>query len=249
VGIDNYVRALTADDLFWTSLGRTFKYAVIMVPTSLILSLSFALLLNQGMRAMSLYRTLFFLPSLTPAVASALLWTWFFQPQLGPLNYLLRLVGIEGPSWLGDMRWAMVALIIMALWGSAGGGTMVIFLAGLQGIPKELYDAAVVDGAGRWHKLLHITLPILSPTVFFNMVLGIIGALKVFTPAFIATHGGPAYATWFYLLHLYFNAFQYFEMGYASALAWLFFCVVVLLTYLQFRWSRQWVYYEGELRQ
>lgn len=249
VGGDNYVRAFTGDDLFWLSLSKTLIYAGIMVPLSLAVSLACALLLNQGLRLTALYRTLFFLPSLTPAVAMALLWIWFFQPQFGPLNYLLGLMGIPGPSWLGDARWAMVALIIMALWGTAGGATMVIFLAGLQGIPEELYDAAQVDGANRWQKFIFVTIPSLTPTIFFNLVLGIIGALKVFTPAYIATDGGPAYATWFYVLHLYYNAFRYFEMGYASALAWIFFAVVLVFTYIQFRWAGRWVYYEGELRE
>jgi len=203
-------------------------------------------LLNQRLRGTSLYRTFFFLPSLTPAVAVAILWTWLLQPDVGLFNYVLSLVGIQGPKWLGSTDWAMPSLIAIALWTGIGGNRMMIFLAGLQGVPQELYDAADIDGAGTLQRFRHITLPMISPTMFFNLVLGVIAALKVFTVAFIATQGGPAFSTWFISLHIWSQAFKYLEMGYASALAWVFTLILLTLTAIQFRVSRHWVYYEGE---
>ncbi|MCC7372246.1 MAG: sugar ABC transporter permease [Chloroflexi bacterium] len=246
VGLENYVNAFTSDDRFLSSLQLTFVYAVVSVPLALFGSLLLALLLNQRLRGTSLYRTFFFLPSLTPAVAVAILWTWLLQPDVGLVNYLLSLVGITGPKWLGSTEWAMPSLIVIALWTGIGGNRMMIFLAGLQGVPQELYDAADIDGAGAVQKFRHITLPMISPTMFFNLVLGIIAALKVFTVAFIATQGGPAFSTWFIALHIWSQAFKYLEMGYASALAWIFTLILLLLTVAQFRLSRHWVYYEGE---
>jgi multiple sugar transport system permease protein len=246
VGMQNYVDAFTSDDRFLPSLQLTFTYAVVSVPLALFGSLLLAILLNQRLRGTGLYRTFFFLPSLTPAVATAILWTWLLQPDVGLVNYLLSLVGVRGPKWLGSTEWAMPSLIVIALWTGIGGNRMMIFLAGLQGVSQELYDAAEVDGAGTLARFRHITLPMISPTMFFNLVLGVIGALKVFTVAFIATSGGPAFATWFIALHIYTQAFKYLEMGYASALAWLFSLVLIALTVLQFRLSRRWVHYEGE---
>jgi multiple sugar transport system permease protein len=245
-GFANYVEALSGDDLFWGSLRRTFTYAVVGVPLGILGSLACALLLNQGLKANTLFRVLFFLPSLTPLVALALLWSWIFQPDFGVLNFLLAKVGIDGPGWLSSIEWALPSLIIMALWGTVGGGQMVIFLAGLQGVPQELYEAVEIDGGGPWFKFRHVTLPMISPTMFFNLILGIIGALRVFTVAYVSTEGGPAYATWFYILHLYTQAFKYFNMGYASALAWIFFIILIAFTYLQVRASRHWVFYAGE---
>ena len=245
-GFANYVEALSGDDLFWGSLRRTFTYAVIGVPLGILGSLACALLLNQGLKGTTLFRVLFFLPSLTPLVALALLWQWIFQPDFGVLNFLLAKVGIDGPGWLSSIEWALPSLIIMALWGTVGGGQMVIFLAGLQGVPQELYEAVEIDGGGPWFKFRHVTLPMISPTMFFNLILGVIGALRVFTVAYVSTEGGPAYATWFYILHLYTQAFKYFNMGYASALAWIFFIILIAFTYLQVRASRHWVFYAGE---
>lgn len=249
VGLKNFVEIFTRDRLFWPSMLLTFRYALIVVPFSLVGSLLAAVLLNQGLRGTAWYRTFFFLPHLTPIVAAAVLWGWIFNPDVGPINYWIRTItgGTEAPGWFRDPDWAMAGLIIMAMWGAIGGNTMLIFLAGLQGVPQELYDAAVVDGAGVWAKFRNVTLPMITPTIFFNMVLGIIGALKVFAAAFVATSGGPAYATWFYALHIYAKAFQYFEMGYASALAWIFFVVLFIFTYIQFRYSKRWVYYAGEV--
>jgi multiple sugar transport system permease protein len=245
-GFANYVEALSGDDLFWGSLRRTFTYAVVGVPLGILGSLACALLLNQGLQGTTFFRVLFFLPSLTPLVALALLWQWIFQPDFGVLNFLLAKVGIDGPGWLSSIEWALPSLIIMALWGTVGGGQMVIFLAGLQGVPQELYEAVEIDGGGPWFKFRHVTLPMISPTMFFNLILGIIGALRVFTVAYVSTEGGPAYATWFYILHLYTQAFKYFNMGYASALAWIFFIILIAFTYLQVRASRHWVFYAGE---
>ena len=245
VGLKNYERAFFVDDLFWSSLGRTFYYAILVVPAGVAGSLLAALLLNQKLRATSVYRTLYFLPHLTPTVAAALLWVWVLQPEFGLVNYLLDRLGIQGPAWFGSKEWAIPALAMIALWNGIGGNRMMIFLAGLQGVPQELVDAAEVDGANGWQRFRHVTLPMISPTMFFNLVLGIIAALQVFTTALIATRGGPANATWFYALHIYTNAFQYFSMGYASALAWIFFVVMFVFTAIQFRVSSRWVYYAG----
>ncbi len=248
VGVQNYVRALTSDPLFWPSMGRTFSYALVMIPLAISASLLLAMLLNRRLPGTNILRTIYFLPHLTPIVATAVLWKWIFQPEVGLINYALWTVGIKGPGWLGSVEWAIPALIIMALWSAAGGNTMLIFLAGLQGIPQELYEAAAIDGAGTWARFRHVTVPVLSPTIFFNLVLGVIGALKVFTSAFVTTEGGPAYATWFYALHIYQQAFRNFQMGYASALAWIFFLLILVITFVQLRLSGRWVHYEGEGR-
>lgn len=245
IGLANYEKAFFGDDLFWSSLGRTFEYSFAIVPLGLIGSLLLAVLLNRGMKGTNLFRTLFFLPSLTPAVALALLWAWLFHPTVGPINLALGFVGVPGPGWLADKNWALPALIIISLWASMGGNAMLIFLAGLQGVPKELMDAAEIDGAGRWAKFRNVTLPMISPTMLFNLILGVIGALKVFTLAFVATQGGPSYATWFFALHIYQQAFSYFRMGYGSALAWLFVIMLLIFTYIQLVLSRRWVYYAG----
>lgn len=249
LALENYARAISGkDDLFWPSMGRTVRYAFVMVPIGISLSLLAALLLNQQLKATVLFRTLFFLPSLTPVVASAIIWRWLYQPEFGAINWLLSGIGIEGPKWLGSPDLAMPSLMIIGLWGSIGGGTMIIFLAGLQGVPQELQEAAAIDGANTFQRFWAVTVPMITPTIFFNLVIGIIGALKVFAVSMVATGGGPNYATWFFNLHLYYNAFQYFDMGYASSLAWIFFILVVTLTYLNVRWSSRWVYYEGEAK-
>jgi multiple sugar transport system permease protein len=186
------------------------------------------------------------LPSLVPIVASAVLWQWLYQPDFGAINGLLAMVGVKGPLWLSDSRSALPSLMVMALWGSIGGSTMIIFLAGLQGIPTELHEAAEIDGAGSVQRFFTITLPLLTPTIFFNLVIGVIAALKVFEAALVATKGGPNFATWFFIVHLYQTAFQNIEMGYASALAGVFFVIVVALTIVNVQLSKRWVHYEGE---
>ncbi len=247
IGLGNFVRALSGkDDLFWPSMGRTVEYALVMVPIGIGLSLLAATLLNQGLKGTAVYRTLFFLPSLTPVVAAAVIWRWLYQPDFGAINWLLWELGVdEGPRWLTTPGTALPSLMLIGLWTAVGGGAMVIFLAGLQSVPRELLDAAAIDGANAWQRFRNVTLPLITPTIFFNLVIGIIAALKVFALAVLATQGGPNYATWFFNLHLYNTAFQFFEMGYASALAWIFFLLVVSLTYLNVRWSRSWVHYEG----
>ncbi|HXF60090.1 MAG TPA: sugar ABC transporter permease [Caldilineaceae bacterium] len=226
-------------------MGRTFRYALVVVPIGTAGSLALALLLNRGQPGTTLFRTLYFLPHLTPIVAMAILWKWLLHPSVGPVNYLLSRVGIEGPGWLSNPDWALTSVILISLWAYLGGNTMLIFLAGLQGVPQELYDAAEVDGANAWHRLRHVTLPMISPTLFFNLIIGVIGALKVFALAYVATQGGPSWATWFYALHLYRWSFEYFDMGYGAALAWIFALILIVLTLLQFRLSRGWVHYEG----
>jgi multiple sugar transport system permease protein len=246
VGLRNYVTALTKDDLFIPSILRTFYYAALVVPLGLALSLGVAMLLNRPLVLTSLWRTFFFLPTLTPIVAAALLWRWMLNPDAGVVNYLLAQIGIKGPGWLASTEWAIPSLALIGLWGSVGGSRMIIFLAGLQSVPAELLEAAEIDGAGRWAKFRNVTLPMITPTIFFNLVLGVIFALRTFEVAFVATNGGPARATWFISLHIYQNAFVSFDMGYASALAWLFVIVVFVFTLIQFRMSDRWVYYAGE---
>jgi multiple sugar transport system permease protein len=245
IGLDNYQQAFVRDKLFWSSLERTAVYALLTVVLGITGSLGSAILLNQRYPGTTFFRTFFFLPSITPTVASALLWTWIFNPTIGLLNYVLGLVGITGPAWLQSTGWAIPSLAIIALWGTIGGSQMIVFLAGLQGVPQELYEAAQIDGAGSWPRFWMITLPLISPTMFFNVVLSIIGALSVFSLAYIATGGGPSYATYFYVYHLFNSAFQFSVMGYASAMAWLFLIIVLILTLIQFRMSTRWVYYAG----
>jgi multiple sugar transport system permease protein len=249
IGLENYIYALTRDPHFWDSILRTSYYVVLAAPVGVLISLGLALLLNAGRKGTTFYRTLFFLPGLTPVVASVLLWRWIFDTQIGPLNYLLESVGIPGPGWFGSSIWALPAMVIIALWASVGANRMVVFLAGLQGVPQELYEAAEVDGAGRLQRFWNITRPMISPTTFFNVVIGMIAAFKVFELAFLTTQGGPNYATWFYMLQLYRTAFEDFDMGYASALAWIFLLIILALTYAQIRWSDTWVYYEGSAKE
>ena len=245
IGLQNYTYAFVEDDLFWPSLAITFYYMLVSVPLGLLGSLLLALLLNQRLRGESIFRTFFFLPSLTPAAAAAILWVWILHPEAGLVNYLLSLVGIPGPTWLGSTTWALPSIILITLWTGIGGGRMIIFLAGLQSVPQELYEAAEIDGAGNWAKFRNITMPMISPAVFFNLILGIIGALQVFTTAYITTRGGPGRATWFFALHIYTNAFEYFDMGYASALAIVLFFILLVFTVIQLRLSDRWVFYAG----
>lgn len=244
-GLQNYVYAFTQDPHFWMSLLKSASFAVEAVPIGIVISMCLALLVTARHRGTSIFRTVFFMPGLTPIVAAVLIWQWLFDTQVGPVNYVLNTIGIAGPGWFGSTTWALPAMVIIALWGSVGANQMVIFIASLQGVPQELYDAAKVDGAGRFQRFRSVTLPMISPATYFNLVLATIGALKVFELAFLTTQGGPSYATWFYMLQLYQTAFENFDMGYASALAWIFFIVVIGLTYLQVRWSETWVYYEG----
>jgi len=248
VGLQNYVTAFTNDELFWPSLRRSFYFVVLDVPVGICLSLFLAVLLNQRLRGTNVFRTLFYLPSVTPTVAAIFFWLWILQPEWGLLNWGLSLLGVRGPAWLASTEWSIPSLVMMDLWATAGGTRMIIFLAGLQGIPQELYEAAAIDGAGAWRRLRHVTLPLLTPSLFFVTVLTVIFALRVFTSAYIASGGGPAYSTWFYTFHLFKQAFQFFNMGYASALGWIFFVVLLVFTYVQVRLQTRWVHYEGERR-
>ena len=246
VGLENYRQAFTRDTLFWPSLWRTTYYSVIVVPLSIMGSLLLAILLNQGIHGTNIFRTMFFLPHLTPSVAMAVLWLWLLSPRLGPINHFLSLIGLPGDfPWLTSRTTVIPSLQLISLWAAVGGNTMLIFLAALQGVPEELYEAAEIDGAGILGKFLHVTLAMISPAIFFNLVLGIIGALQVFTLAFVATGGGPAYGSYFFALHIYNQAFEYFRMGYGSALAWIFLAIVVILTIFQLKVSNRWVYYGG----
>ena len=249
IGLDNYIYAFTKDELFPKSIWVTFYFALLLVPLSMVGSLFVAILLNQKLMATTAWRTFYFLPTLTPIVAAALLWRWMLNPDVGMVNYLLSLIGISpGPGWLSSTKWAIPALALIAFWASVGGARMIIFLAGLQDVPMELLEAAEIDGAGPWAKFWNVTLPMITPTIFFNLVLGIIFALRTFDIAFVSTAGGPARATWFISLHIYQNAFVSFDMGYASALSWIFFLVLFAMTYLQFKLSGRWVFYAGERR-
>jgi len=244
IGGENYRRLFQEDPLFWKSLKNTVFYAVFSVPIGIVCSLSIALLLNQSVRGQKLFRTCFYLPSLVPSVAAALVWQWVFNADNGILNTMLRMVGITGPEWLQNEKFTPWAFVIMSLWG-VGGARMVIFLAGLQGISESYYEAARIDGASPWQTFRNVTLPLLSPVMFFNLILGIIGAFQVFTSAYVMTGGGPNNATLYYALYLFRNAFDYLKMGKASSMAWILFAILLVLTLIQFRVSKKWVYYEG----
>ena len=255
VGFGNWVRAFTQDELFWPSLGRTFLYTAVVVPCTVFGALLTAMLLNERLRGTTFYRTVFFMPHLTPIVAAAYIWLWLLSPQYGAINegiwqlgVALTGTGFKGPGWFSSTEWALPGLMLIALWGAIGGNMMVIFLAGLQGIPQELYEVAAIDGANSWSRFRHVTLPMISPTLFFNSILACVGAFQTFESAFIATKGGPAYATWLYGLHIYRNTFELFDMGYGATLAWILFIVLSVFTYIQFRTSRAWVFYAGEGR-
>ena len=250
VGFANYATVLTDDPLFAVSLRNTLYYVLLSVPLGIMVSLGLALLLDQKVKGVGLFRTAFFLPSITNMVAVSMLWLWVFNPEYGLLNALLGLFGIQGPLWLQSEAWAKPSLILMSLWGV--GGTMMVFLAALQGIPQDLYEAAELDGAGSGRRFLHITLPMISPAMLFNLVVGIIGSFQVFTQAYVMTgtaqpgsEGGPNNATLFVVIYLYKKAFQEFRMGYASALAWVLFFIILAATIFQMRMAKRWVHYEG----
>jgi len=248
VGLENYRRLLTDDPLFWKSLYNTFYYVIFSVPLSLTTGVVLAILLNQKIKAMPLFRTTFYLPSIVPMVASAFLWIWIFNPRLGLLNKTLGLLGMpDNILWLSSEVWSKPALIIMSLWGV--GGSMIIFLAGLQGIPKQLYEAARIDGATSRKQFRHITLPLLTPTIFFNLIMGLIGAFQTFAQVYVITNGegGPLNSTLFYMLYLYRQAFEFFHMGYASAMAWILFVIIMIFTLIQLKFSGRWVFYQGDI--
>ena len=246
IGLANYVKLLAGDPKFWHSLRVTLTYAIIAIPLGLVAGLALALLLNANVPGIAVWRTVYYMPSVVSGVAVSVLWMYIFNPRFGIVNWILGWFNIIGPGWLSSPQWALPALIVMSLW-SVGGG-MIIYLAGLQGIPTTLFEAATIDGANSWQRLWRITLPLITPVIFYNLVTGIIGTFQYFTQAYVMTRGGPAEATLFYNLYLYNNAFRYQKMGYASALAWVLLLIVLILTMLTFRSSAAWVYYEGELR-
>lgn len=245
VGLGNYVDLFTKNPLFWQAVGNTLYYAAIAIPLNICIAIGVALLLNLEVRGRSVYRTIFFLPSIVPDIAAAMLWAWILNPQFGLANAMLKSLGLPTIGWLTDPNWSKPSLILINAW--AFGGSVVIFLAALQDIPRQLYEAADLDGANAWVRTRYITLPMLTPVIFFNLINGIIGAFQYFTNAYVITggSGGPAGSTTFYALLLYRNAFSYFKMGYASAMAWILFAAVFVMTLLLFKSSGRWVYYEG----
>ena len=242
-GLDN-LRRMVGDEFFTLSLWNTAYFTFIGVPAQVAWALALALLLNMRVRGVNLFRTLYYLPTIIPGVASVFLWMYIYNPTYGFANYILHLLGLPGQSWLWDPTLSKPSMIIMELWRV--GTQMVVFLAGLQGVPQSLYDAAAMDGAGRLAQFRHVTFPMITPLVFYNVVVGIIGSFQVFTAAYIATQGGPAHTTLYYVLFLYRHAFENLRMGYASVLAWVLFFIILLFTVIQFRVARLWVFYEVE---
>lgn len=243
-GLENY-RTMTAEDpLFSKSLFVTLYYTIGSVPLGIMAAFLIAMLLNQKVKGLAIFRTVYYLPVLVPSIANSMLWLWLFNPDFGLFNSMLRSVGLPGSQWIYSETAAIPSLILMSTWGV--GNAAVIFLAGLQGVPGHLYEAVEVDGGGALRKFWHVTLPSMTPTIFFNVIMGMIGTLQVFDQAYVMTNGGPNNATLFYIFYLYRKAFSEAQMGYAAALAWVLFLIIMALTALVFRSSRFWVYYEGE---
>lgn len=244
VGLDNYSRMFTRDPLFWQALKVTSTYVLMSLPLKLVCGLALSLLLNLKMRGMNMYRTLFYIPAVISGVAVSLMWMWLLQPDTGVVNSLLELVGIKGPGWFWDPTWALPSVALMSVWSV--GGSAIIYLAGLQNISPHFYEAAEIDGAGAWQRFWKITLPLLTPTLFFQLVVEMIESFKVFTEAFVITKGGPLRATYFFLLYFYEEGFQNFNMGYASSLALFLTLVILTATIIVNQTSKHWVYYEAE---
>lgn len=243
VGLENFRTLFFEDEFFWLALWVTLKYTIVAVPLTLAAALGIAALLNANVRGIGVFRTIYYLPSMAPAVASVVLWRWIFNTEFGLLNAFLRFFGGPKIHWLFDPDWVMPALWIMALWTI--GPSMIIFLAGLQGVPKALYEAAEIDGAGPWHKFWNVTLPQISPVLLFNFIIGIINTFQVFTAGYLMTAGGPQNATLFYVLYTYRNAFEWLKMGYSAALAWVLFAIILAMTLLVFKFFGRKVYYEA----
>ena len=243
IGLQNY-RTMIKDPLFWQSLRVTFYFTLVSVPLFQAVAFAIALLMNVNVRGISVFRTIYYLPSIVPVVANAMLWAWIFNGDFGLLNAVLRAVGLPKILWLQNPNWSMPALITMSIWGV--GGAMLIYLAGLQGVPQQLYEAAELDGANYWHRFRHVTVPMMSSVIFFNLLMGLIGALQSFVQSYIMTNGGPQNSTLFYALYIYRRAFTDFKMGYAAALAWVLFTIVLILSVLVFRYLGRQVYYEDE---
>ncbi len=244
VGFDNYIRIFSKDPDFYQSLKVTFSYVALSLPLNLAAGLGLSLLLNHEVRGMRFFRTLFYLPVVLSGVSVALMWAWLLNPEYGIVNTLLAAIGITGPQWFWSTTWALPSVALMSLWRV--GGSAIIYLAGLQNIPPHLYEAAEIDGAGRWARLWNITLPMLTPTIFFQLVMELIDAFQVFTAVYVITGGGPVRSTLFYMFLIFRTAFEDFDMGYASALAWIMAVLIMIFTALVFRSSPLWVYYEAE---
>jgi multiple sugar transport system permease protein len=242
IGLGNY-RDLFTRPVFWTILGNTLYYTVLYVPAAVVLPLLVAVMLNRPLRGIILYRGVYFLPVITSTVAIALVWMLLYQPEFGVLNYILKQFGVSGPNWLADERWAMPALVIMSVWKGLGFN-MVIYLAGLQGISEQYYEAAMIEGANGWHRLRFITVPLISPTTFFVLIISIISSLQVFEQTYILTRGGPGYATLTMSYYIYQNAFQFQHMGFSAAVAYVLFVMIMLVTLVQFLLQRRWVFYQ-----
>ncbi|GAA2319546.1 sugar ABC transporter permease [Glycomyces scopariae] len=245
VGLDNYAKALTEDPVFWKALGNTFYYALISVPLGLVIGVWLANLLNKRVRGRKLFRTFIYLPTLVPLVATAMVFKMVLAPS-GPLNDLLGWFGVDGPAWLLDPTWVKPALIVLSAWGA--GGATVLLLSAMNGIPRELYEAAEIDGAGSWRQFWSVTFPQITPVIFFNLIMGLIGSFQIFSQVYILTAGGPDNASQMIVPLLFREAFSFYHFGYASAVAWLLFLVILALTLVAFRWSRSWVFYEQEVR-
>jgi multiple sugar transport system permease protein len=245
IGLANYTN-MVKDDLVVQALKVTFTYSLGAVPLGLAAAFLIAILMNQGIHGIRVFRTVYYIPAIISGVPVALVWMWVLNPDFGVLNSALRTIGIVGPAWLFSREWVIPAFIMMSLWSV--GAPMVIFLAGLQGIPQHLYEAAEIDGATAIERFFNVTIPMMSPVILFNLVMGVIGSFQIFTPAYIMTNGGPANASLFYGLYLYDNAFHWLKMGYASAMAWLMFMIILILTLLIFRLTGRWVYYEGSIQ-
>jgi len=241
IGLKNFQTMLN-DKLFWQALKVTSIYTFVSVPLGMIVSFSMALLINTKVRGIALFRTIYYLPSIVPAVANAVLWAWILNTDFGLLNAVLHYFGLQKVAWLQEPEWALPALILMSLWGV--GQSMIIYLAGLQGIDEVYYEAAKIDGAGKWAQMVHITIPMMSSVIFFNLILGIIGSFQAFTAGYLITSGGPQNATLFYVLYLYRVGFQNLKMGYAAALSWVLFAIIVFFTALIFRTVGRRVYYQ-----
>lgn len=244
IGFENYI-SLAKDPLVAKTLGNTLYYTFASVPLGLVAAFLLAFFLNQKVRGMNIFRTIYFLPSVIQGVAVYMLWGWIFNPRFGLVNNLLKFVGITGPGWLYNEKWAMPTLILLSVWGV--GWMMLIYLAGLQDIPQELYEASELDGANGWQKLRHITIPLISPVTFFLFITSVIGSMQVFAPAYVLTRGGPAYATTTIALLIYFAAFLWDRMGYGAALAMLLFLFILIITLIQFNVAKRWVYYASEV--
>lgn len=245
LGLKNYIIMFTNDSLFWPSMWNTFVHVLISVPLNLVFSLMLALLLNNRVKGINIYRTVYYLPNVVSMVAMSLLWLWMFQPGFGLINQFLgpiyRLLGAEPIGWLSDPSTSKLSIALMGLWTC--GGSMVIYLAQLQDIPKDLYESADIDGAGMWSRLFKITLPLMTPSIFYNVVMSIISGFQVFMQAFIMTNGGPARSTYYYGYYLYDKAFKDGQMGYASAMAWVLLIITLIVTMIFFAFSKKWVFY------